>query len=260
MDAKMKKIAIVVVVIVVLGVSALAVTNFLMPSTLLHYEKAYTGTKPVYISIAGLEDCILTLGYEDNDALMYRIDIQLYDSAETLYMEYREGTFEHFIEMNWENHAGTITRARSMNITLGTGHPYEITLGDSASSNVTGNIIFDNNAMLGNMTFAYIFPGSLNLVFTEDVDYSQGGLDMELGPGSNTEIASVAMSIDLPEGMDGHAEFRSDSMSISATGWILYDQWVSPVTKFYRTSENPTKPLLDISGVYADIILATLTS
>ncbi len=146
-----------------------------------------------------------------------------------------------------------------MNITLGTGHPYYISLGgDSNSRNVTGNIVFDNNATLGGMEFAYMFPGSLSLVFTENVDYSQGGLNMETIGRPNYEIASVNMYIDLPDGMDGTASFNSDSMSISATGWTMWSETVSPPERHYRTSASPTKPLLDIDTVYGDSISATL--
>ncbi len=253
-----------IVIAAVLCVSAFAaVTLFSSPPTTLHYERNYTGNKPVYLAIAGLEDCVLTIGYEDNEDLMYRIDIELYDAGETIYFEYRgtgTGTYQHFVEMNWGNHAGTTTRARFMNITLGTGHPYKIDLGaDTGPRNVTANIVFDNNATLGEQEFSYLFPGShLNLVFTENVDYSQGGLDIVNIGKFNYEIASVNMYINLPDGMDGTASFRSDSMSISATGWTMWSETVSPPERHYRTSASPTKPLLDIDTVYGDSISATL--
>ena len=235
-----------------------ALTFFPSPSTSLRYERSYTGTKPVHLLIAGLEDCVLTLGYENNEALMYRIDIELYDADETVNFEYRQGTFEHFVEMNRGDYYGATTRAKTMNITLGTGHPYYTVLGGDANSrNVTGNIVFDNNATLGSETFAYLFPGSLNLVFTENVDPSQGGLDMEIG-GDDYEIIAVDTYVDLPDTMDGHAVFRSESMSVSLTGWSMYKQEVVPTVRYYRTSEAPTKPLLDIDSVFADSITATL--
>jgi len=143
-----------------------------------------------------------------------------------------------------------------MNITLGTGHSYAIILGGGSDSrNVTGNIVFDNNATLGGEEFGYLFPGSLNLVFTENVDYSQGGLEMvNIG----ADELTVNMYIDLPDGMDGYAEFRSESMSISATGWTMWKETVTPPVRYYRTAESPTKPLLDIDTVYGDHISATL--
>ncbi len=197
----------------------------------------------------------------NNEELMYRIDIELYDADEVVHFEYRGtglGGFQHFVEMNRGNHWGTTTRARYVNITLGTGHPYYISLGgDSNSRNVTGNIVFDNNATLGGQEFGYLFPGSLNLVFTENVDYSQGGLEIRIGL-FNYEIASVTMYIDLPDGMDGSASFRSESMSISATGWTMWSETVSPPVRHYRTTASPTKPLLDIDTVYGDSISATL--
>ncbi len=233
----------------------------LFPSSLtLHYERNYTGDKPVFLAIAGLEDCVLTLGYEDNEDLMYRIDIELYDASEVAYLEYRgtgTGDYQHFVELNRESHSGHTTHARTINITLGTGHAYYIALGDSNSRNVTSNIVFSNNATLGGEEFVYLFPGSLNLVFSEDVDYSQGGLEMRIGL-DNYEIGSVNMYIDLPDGMDGRASFLSESMSISASGWTLWHETVSPPERYYRTTDSPTKPLLDIDTVYGDHISATL--
>jgi hypothetical protein len=259
LEPKARNIIISIAVIIILLGGALT-AFFILPtsSNIRHFERNFSGTKTVQLLIAGLEDCVLTMDYEENEELMYRIDIVLYDADETLYFEYRQGTFEHFVEMNWGNHYGSTTRAKSMNITLGTGHPYYIVLGgDSNSRNVTGNVAFDNNATLGNETFAYLFPGSLNLLFTEDVDFSQGGLDMEIGK-SGEEIASVSMHIDLPVGMDGHAVFRSESIGITTSEWTMYDQTSNPTTKYYRTSAELTKPLLDIDKVYADSIQATL--
>ncbi|TFG27368.1 hypothetical protein EU528_12995 [Candidatus Thorarchaeota archaeon] len=260
---KTRNIIIAVLVISIISVGTIVVLNpnLLGSGTLLHYERVYTGEKPVMLIVGGLKDCVLTLGYEDNEDLMYRIDVELYDSSETIYFEYRGngiGDYQHFIDINTGSHWGSTTRAKTMNITLGSGHAYYISLGgDSNSANVTGNIVFDNNATLGGEEFAYLFPGTLNLVFTEDIDYSQGGLDMDIGK-DNEEISSVNMYIDLPDGMDGHAIFRSESMSISTTGWTMYKQTVSPPEKWYRTSESPTKPLLDIDKVFGDSIMASL--
>jgi hypothetical protein len=253
-----------IAVVAVLCVSAFAAVTFFSSSqTTLHYERNYTGDRPVYLAIAGLEDCVLTLGYEDDEDLMYRIDIELYDANEVAYFAYRGnglGTYQHFVEMNTGNHAGSTTRARYMNITLGTGHPYHISFGaDTDTRNVTGNIVFNNNATLGGEEFSYLFPGShLNIVFTENVDYSQGGLNIVSIGKDNYEIASVNMYIDLPDGMDGAASFLSESMSISATGWTMWKETVSPPERYYRTAESPTKPLLDIDTVYGDSISAIL--
>jgi hypothetical protein len=248
-----------IIVVAVLSVSLFAVvTIFRSSQTRLHYERNYTGEKLVSLIVAGLEDCVLTLGYEDNENLMYRIDIELYDASETVYFEYTSSGSFYSVEINGGSHFGHTTRARYMNITLGTGHAHLIVLGGgTSSSNVTGNIVFDNNATLGGEEFGYLFPGTLNLVFTEDVDFSQGGLDMSIG-GSTYDIDSISMYIDLPAGMDGKASFRSDSMSISTTGWTLYQETVSPPVRYYQTAETPTKPLLDIDTVYGDHISAIL--
>jgi len=250
-----------IVNVAVLCVSAFNVVTIFSSQTTLHYERRYTGDKPVFLGISGLEDCVLTLGYEDNEDLMYHIDIELYDTSEVAYFEYRgtgSGTYQHFVEINRENHCGHTSRARTMNITLGTGHSYHILLGDSGfSGNVTTNIVFDNNATHGGEEFAYLFSGSLNLVFTENVNYSQGGLEMRIGL-PNYEIPSVSMYINLPDGMDGRASFLSDSMSISATGWTMWKETVIPPERYYRTAVSPTKPLLDIDTVYGDHISVTL--
>ncbi len=251
-----------IVIAAVLCVSAFAaVTLFSSSPTTLHYERNYTGDKPVFLGIAGLEDCVLTLGYEDNKDLMYRIVVELYDTSETIHFDYW-GTGSYYeVKINGGMHFGQTTRARYVNITLGTGHPYYIGLGgDHNSRNVTGNIVFDNNATLGGEEFGYGFPGSLNLVFTEEVDYSQGGLNMvSIGDSHNlSELTSINMYIDLPDGMDGRASFVSESMSISATGWTMWKETVIPPERYYRTAESPTKPLLDIDTVYGDHISATL--
>ena len=262
LESKNKNIIISIAIVAVLCVGTFAAVTFMFPSDTLHYERNYTGDKPVSLMISGLEDCVLTLGYEDNEDLMYRIDIELYDASETIYFDYRGngiGSYQHFVEINGGSHFGSTTRARTMNIILGSGHPYLIYLGgDSNSRNVTSNIVIDNNATLGDEEFAYLFPGSLNLVFTEDVDYSQGGLLMDIGK-SNEEIVSVVMNVDLPDGMDGYVRFISDSMSISSTGWTLYDTGINPTSSYYRTSVELDLPLLDIDQVFGDTISATLS-
>jgi len=263
LDQRQKNVTAAVAAIIVLSVAAITVVTIFSPSTLQHYEREYTGNKPVFIGIAGLEDCNLTLKYENDDALMYRIDIELYSTNEPVYFEYRgggTGDYEHFVLMNWEDHYGDTTRAKSMNITLGTGHAYSITLGgDPNSKNVTASIVFSNNATLGNETFTYLFPGSLSLDFTEIVDSSKGGLDVEIGE-TDFVIDSVSMQIDLPSEMDGHAIFTSNSTSITAVGWTLYNETVNPTAKYYRTSAELLKPLLDIDQVYATAIVAELES
>lgn len=251
------------IVIVVLGVSVFAaLTLFPSSQTRLHYERFYSGDKPVSLIIAGLEDCVFTLGYEDNEDLMYRIDVELYDTGETIYFDYTSSGSYFSVEINGGMNFGHTSRARYVNVTLGTGHAHLIVLGGgTSSSNVTGNIVFDNNATLGGEEFGYLFPGHLNLVFTENVDYSQGGLDMvSIGESHSIDELTVNMYIDLPDGMDGKSEFRSESMSISAAGWTLYQETVSPPVRYYRTSESPTKPLLDINTVYGDSISAILLS
>jgi len=245
-----------IVVVAMLCVSAFAAVTIFSSQTILHYERRYTGDKPVYLGISGLEDCVLTLGYEDNEDLMYRIDVELYDTSETIYFDYTSSGSYYEVKINGGMHFGTTTRTRYVNITLGTGHPYYISLG----GDVTGNIVFDNNATLGGEEFGYLFPGSLNLVFTENVDYSQGGLEMVSIGGwlTSNELSSVNMYINLPDGMDGKASFLSDSMSISATGWTMWKETVIPPERYYRTAESMTKPLLDIDTIYGNHISVTL--
>jgi hypothetical protein len=261
MNNRQKNAVVAFTAIIVLSVAAISVVTFFAPSTLLHYEREYTGNKPVFIGIAGLQDCVLTLKYENNDALMYKIDIDLYSASEPVYFEYRggeTGDYENVVLMNWEDHYGDTTHAKSVSITLGTGHAYSITLGgDSNSRNVSAHVTFDNNATLGNETFTYLFPGSLNLNFTENVDSSKGGLDMEIGE-TDFVIDAVSMVINLPGEMEGHAIFTSNSTSVTTFGWILYNETYNPTTKYYRTSIEMLTPLLDIDKVYANTIIATL--
>jgi hypothetical protein len=261
LDNRQKNTVYAITAIVVLSVAVISIVTIFSPSTLLHYEREYSGNKPVFIGIAGLEDCALNLKFTNDKTLMYRIDIELYSASEPVYFEYRGGgteDYEHFILMNWEDHYGDTTRAKSMNITLGSGHPYHISLGgDPNSRNVTAHVFFDENATLGNQTFTYLFPGSLNLDFSSFVDPSKGGLDMEIGDISS-EISSVNMFIDLPSSMDGHAVFTSNSTDIIAEGWTLYN--TTSTTKSYRTSVDLLKPLLDIDKVYATTLWAHLIS
>jgi len=259
METKTRNIVVAVVVISVICVGTLIIFNpgLLAPSTQIHYEMTMSDTKYVLFSLQRIQDCNLRIVFEDNENLMYRLDAELYDSSETMTFDYSVGTQVHRVNIN----TGTTTRAKSINITLGTGHPYYFILGSSydTSRNVSSTIIFDNNATLGGQEFAYYFPGSLNLIFTEDLDYSQGGYEVSIG-GYNYEIGSVTLSVNLPDGMDGDVDFTSESISVSATGWTLYSDTINPPSKAYRTSASPTKPLLDISSVYGDSILATLVN
>ncbi|MHA2022278.1 MAG: hypothetical protein ACTSWQ_01310 [Candidatus Thorarchaeota archaeon] len=261
MDAKTKKIAIGVVIISVLCVAMFVVVNILNPSTNLHYESNYSGdSSSAIIRIAGIQDCVFSLEFEDNEDLLYRIDVELYDTSEVMYFTHYTHTTVPQIIINSGNDYGRTTRAKRMTVVLGSGLSYNIQLGfDTGSSNVTGTVTYDNNANLGERELAYGFPGSFDLEFNENVDYSEGGLEILIGQ-SNDFIGSVTMDIDLPDGMDGDADFTSDSISVSASGWTLYSTSVSPAREAYRTSASPTKPLLDISRVYADGVVATLSA
>jgi hypothetical protein len=259
MSERMKKVVSSVFVIAILCVSTLLVFNYITtpfswyPN---HYERQMSDSETVHLYVKGLQDCILTIEYEQNENLMYRIKAELYDSSETLTVEYHAGSYvRHQVNIN----PGLTTRAKFVNITLGTGHPYYVMMGASNdnSRNVTGNIFFDNNATIGGQTYTYYMPGSLNLEFTENVDHSQGGLDIDVGS-YNFHVDSVLMNIDLPDGMDGDATFNSEGVSISISGWTLYHDASSPPVRSYRTSSNSTKPLLTIDHVYASSILATL--
>lgn len=254
---------IIIIVIVVIGASTGVVLFMTMGtpgSTELTYQRDYSGNKPVDIYVAGIVDCEFFLGYTEDSSLMYSIEVHLYEADSSFSFSYSEREESHEVHINWNTNTwGHEIRVKNMTILLGNGHPYRILLGGSGddSANVTSTVIFNNNATLGDQEFVYNFPGTLNLQFTEDVDISQGGLSMEIGQWGHY-IDSLNLHVDLPAGMDGDATFYFDSMSVSTSGWSLYDTGTLPTSEAYQTASTPSGAVLDIRHVYADSISATL--
>ncbi|MFX1369284.1 MAG: hypothetical protein ACFFAY_11835 [Promethearchaeota archaeon] len=263
MDRKMRNIGYGILIIGILSVGTLVVINFTAPTKYLHFERVFsqselTSVNYVSIIIHGLVDCELSLQFEDNTDLMYRIDVELYDVNQTLHFQYLDYTASvPGIGINAGDNIGSTTRVKSMDIVLGTKHPYRIIFFGDYSENVTADIEYSNGANLGGGAFAYTMPGNLELDFDENVDPSEGGLEMEIGLDSSPlEFATV--NIDLPDEMDGYAAIRASFESITTSGWVIYDEDSVYHVKHYRTAENPQGPLLNIWRLLAGTLVANL--
>ncbi|MHA2047576.1 MAG: hypothetical protein ACW99G_22575 [Candidatus Thorarchaeota archaeon] len=266
METKTRNIIVAVAVISILGIGSLVILNpgIFGPSTTLHYESNLRITgygHALHLFISGIQDCEFSLSFEDNEDLLYRIDVELWDTTEVLYFTHYTHTWDPQVHINGENNWGHTTRVKTMSVVLGTGLSHNLQLG-SYSSNVTGVVTYGNNVTVGEYAeFAYWFPGSLHFEFTENVTVTTGYFEIFMGDRDDrNSMSSVVLDIDLPDGMDGIADFKADSIGVSGSGWTMTSSTISPRSETYRTADTSASSIFEIEYVYASSLVAILNS
>ncbi|MHA1927760.1 MAG: hypothetical protein ACTSV2_04165 [Candidatus Thorarchaeota archaeon] len=237
-----------VAVVLSLIVVGAGITLILFPqsSDSFHFE-ANVPEGEVYrfsIWMEDLLDCTLNVSFIDDPELLYRMDVELYEphsasSAFDLTISDYGDTYRIF-QVSFE---GKI-RIKTLQLVLGSGVPYEILV---TGLDVNATIVYGNNAVGSDASLFYSATGSIvNLIFTEDMVFSETGMEIKCGVDSRPDY--IYLYVELPDGVNGVAGFREPLSLHSSTGWAYHSQFMDTVN--YRTDPLNPEPLLEL-GIQA---------
>ena len=184
-------------------------------ATSFHYEREYPvdETRWVRLALDDLEDTNVTVAFTDDPALMYSIDVTLYEPGLTYTFEYEEKRYHLAITLIASG------RIKSINVVLGTGTPYKILI--RMGDNIDTTITYDSGAVIDYLDDAFVYSctGTLDFNFCENVNFSAGGLDVAIGYVPD-QPDPLYLDIDLPDGMDGRIDFGPDPVTFTQlAGW-----------------------------------------
>lgn len=246
----------IVIVIVVVGATA-AVMLIPQSSSTYHLEAAYlVGERtPVGLSFSGVTDCTLDISFVDNPDLLYAIDVWLYEPL-------LPSSAFHLTLTDDRDQSGAVSvlfegvaRIKCLQVVLGSGVPYNILVA-SPCSDMETTIVYTNNMIGTNATLDYSATGSsLDLTFTEDMIFSERGMDVTVG---ETALAdTVYLSVNLVDGVNGRAVLSTPLTIHQNTGWVNRSTFLDQVT--YNTNSLNPEPLLNIDIRAAEDVYAWLT-
>lgn len=237
----------VIAVVFVLILVGASISLLLLPrsSDTYHFERDFPegDYTSVSVDLRDIQDCVLNVSFIDDPDLLFILDFQLYDSAPAASVfdlsvsDYGEGST--LLEVQFE----AKERIRSLQLVLGSSVPYEIGV---LGSNVNATLIYGNNAIGSDASLAYIATGSfVSLTFTEDMVFSETGMDVNIGSGVASKPDYIYLGADLVDGLNGQASF-SQPLSIHAiTGWTWYTELSDVVV--YATEHRDQQPLLGLA-------------
>lgn len=243
---------VVVMVVVTTGMGAFLVIDPF--SDMFHIESRSPTDRRITASyvdlgLVDLEDCNLTVSFVNDTSLVYSMDIQLYNP--TLRTSAFQLTVENYTAFIFARFNAAV-RIRSLNLTLGTGKPYFLSVWQGINVNCT--VTYANGALLG-QGLNYEATGTLRFIFLEDVNFAAGGLDVRIGISSMYHPDVAYIYVNLPPGLNGEFGCMSDPYP-----HIMHDEgWYYRIDGTYSTDYGSPPPLLDI-GVSSPSIIAYLYS
>ncbi|MBN2229591.1 MAG: hypothetical protein JW779_08335 [Candidatus Thorarchaeota archaeon] len=236
-----KMVSISVGVIVVVGL--VVFVGIPLVQTHFHYECAYPAgsTKHAVLFLRALRapSTNVTITFVDNPNLLYSIDV----------VQYEPGMHHHYslYEPSYDPDAYHLVldgmgdyKIASIDVILGTATYYQVFI-DGRNLNVT--LIYDNGAELaGQDVKISTNEGICNIIFTENVNFTDTGLNVEL-----SFFTILNVFVDLPEGMNGKLSVPHD-VNFGYTemvGWSLTDSGLDKPNVFSTSSTD--EPLLAIN-------------
>ncbi len=202
----------------------------------------------VNVGLVHLEDCNLTISFVNDSSLVYAMDIQLYSPT----------LMTSAFQLTVENYTGFIhvtliaaVRIRSLNLTLGIGKPYSLSILQGVNLNST--VTYSNGAVLGK-DLSYDATGTLRFIFLEDINFTLGGFYAHIGP-TKPYPEIVYVYVDLPSMLNGKFYYHGDPQP-----YIMHDEgWYTRIDDSYSTTWGDPPPLAIIS-VSSPTIIAYLYS
>ncbi len=231
-----------IAVVLALIVVAASTVILLLPrsASSFHLEAEYSGDgiDPIYLWLTGLQDCALNVSFVDDPDLMYEIDVELYESqpASSAF----DLSVNEWLDIRFE----AILSIKSLQVTLGSGVSYKIVV--LSGSNMNATLIYENNVIGSEASLEYAATGSfVNLQFSEDMVFSDEGMEIDVGTGGVNRPDNIYLTLDLANGVNGFGQF-SKPLSVHAnTGWT----WQAEVGDFisYGTENHSYQPRVELT-------------
>lgn len=195
----------------------------------------------VLLWLTTIQDCTLNVSFIDDPDLLYNLDVEMYGSHpaasafDLIVSDFGENS--HLLQVHLEGK----TSIKTLQLVLGSGVPYQIMV---SGSDVNATFVYGNNVLGSESHLHYYATGSIvNLIFTEDMVFSDTG--MEVICGTNSRPDYVYLYVDLPDGVNGVAGFREPLSLHSSNGWAYSHSVLNNV--IYETDPLNPEPLLELS-------------
>ena len=247
----------VVVIIAIAGVSVILVINLASPkpSTSFHDEQKVSAIpdydKLVKLTMSGLSNCSLSIGFVNDTSLLYRLDVRLctaavMSSAFTISIQPSSPTDPPEAEVNFTAHVPM----QSVSVVLGTNKTYQLYI---EGTNLTTSVVYGNGALMGvpfsslvPTEFRYHATGTLSFQFLDSVKVGRAGLQVILE--NMLGINKAKITVELPSALSGRLVMTSCSVTqVALAGrWADYSYWYYVI---YATSYTWPEPSL---GIYID--------
>ncbi len=146
----------------------------------------------MFIDLDELVDTNVTITFVDDADLMYAVDVTQYTPGNHHYAHYQ--ALQDFLQFAVSVSEGSGHRIELIDIRLGNGASYDIYV----SGSVNVSVVYGNGAVLAGHEFIVSGIGNLHFTFTEDVAFTDSGLDVT----TSLDI-DLFVDIDLPLGTNG---------------------------------------------------------
>jgi hypothetical protein len=239
-------------IIIILGISVGAVILLNQFATNFQYVQYYTQNYDYYLEFWHLEDCNVTVKFVNVTTLVYKLDIEQYESGEA---------FEYETTITEDNRFFMffrgLQRFKSLTVTLGTATGCNLLFHKGVNLNAT--VTYDNGAVLGGREFIFLSSGNLNFILTKNVNY-ESGFKVFIGGASVDKHRAdyVNLDITLTDGLNGKLAFLDGNFTPPCNYSVLeMDGWdyrgTIPIPNTTKNRVNVTystdltdEPLLDM--------------
>ncbi|MHA2322760.1 MAG: hypothetical protein ACXACG_14025 [Candidatus Thorarchaeota archaeon] len=238
-------------VVVVVIVSGLGAILWLGSSPSIEFHLEAEVELPRYANftlfLADLLDTNLTISFVNDNSLLYRIDMVLYDPSspsEAFDLDTQSYTSIHRFF--------TLVRVRSMNVTLGTGCTYDLAVW---GTNLSTSITYDNGAR-ARSELRYEASGLLLVRITENMTIMDNHNQFDIYTGiSNDPLQAFYLDVDLPDGYGGQLN-RGHISDLVPISFVERVGWTSDEWGVYSTVDE--SPLIKFATPHCEHIFARL--
>jgi len=234
-----------VAVVIIIGIGGVVHLTNTSP-TVYHYVEYLpkSDQRNTRFTVAGIEDANITISFVNKPGLWYIIDLTHYTSVKHHAVE--SLTSPSFLPLRV--HVKSVTPVKTINIILGTDAAHNLYI---SGENLNTIVIVDNGAKISGTRCRFFGTGTFQFVFTENVNFTSEGMDVEVGDFILGPVSPelVVVDIDLPSGMNGR--FSSPNAT------FIQNEWPVNYGSEWGTASIDS-PLLDIQIFYSMRVWANL--
>ncbi len=176
-----------------------------------HYEE-YVNSENIeemLFVITEIEDANVTVRFEDDTSLLYRLDVGLYPWSEGHSIQTEDNGYVTDVTLKGNG------RIRSVDLVLGTGIFYKLHITPGVGSMLNTVVTYDNGALLyyHKSDFQYVASGFLKFNFKENASFAGTHFDADI------QCDDLELNIDLPVDTQGSVAFGSAMLTFESHGW-----------------------------------------